>query len=215
MTGTSHAAKKKQQHLVPITREFLREFYRQYPLEPVPGAVRDSHVKAIEELERVVTKPGSKVPQEFYMETPTRIDDCFWRSRMICEVRLVHNCGRRKACACVQQRPVTHARAPYARPMLLARASSHPARPMFPDMTLIVPSQELALSISRIKQGLAPAGGPAAVEVAAVCDRMQALLVQAERDVWTVQETNTASVRQQLKQFIPQDFRGALLERQR
>ncbi|KAG2452955.1 hypothetical protein HYH02_002292 [Chlamydomonas schloesseri] len=87
------------------------------------------------------------------MDTPTRIDDCFWRNRMICE--------------------------------------------------------ELALSLTRIKQGLADG------EVAAACDRMHALLVQAERDVWTVQETNTSSVRQQLKQFIPQDFRGALLERQR
>ncbi|KAG2425703.1 hypothetical protein HXX76_013545 [Chlamydomonas incerta] len=160
MTGaSSHASKKQHKQLVPITREFLREFYLKYPLEPVPAAARDSHVAAIEELSRVVTKPGSKVPAEFHMDTPTRIDDCFWRNRMICE--------------------------------------------------------ELALSISRIKQGLAPTGGPAAAETAAVCDRMQAVLVQAERDVWSVQETNTSSVRQQLKQFIPQDFRGALLERQR
>lgn len=34
---------------------------------------------------RMPLQPGSKVPEQFGMETPKRIDDCFWRNRMICE----------------------------------------------------------------------------------------------------------------------------------
>lgn len=70
--------------------------------------------------------------------------------------------------------------------------------------------QELALSISQLHASLT-----SQPEVAAVCDRCHALLVSAERGIFAVQEHNTASVKAQLQQFIPQDFRGALLERQR
>lgn len=42
----------------------------------------------------------------------------------------------------------------------------------------------------------------------AACDRMHGRLVQAERDILTVQESNTASVKGQLQQFIPQVGRG-------
>ncbi|GLI62677.1 hypothetical protein VaNZ11_005353 [Volvox africanus] len=144
----------KQRPLVPITREFLRLFYQKYPLAPVPYEERLVHLKRVEELTDTVTKPGSKVPEHFGIPSPTRIDDCFWRNRMICE--------------------------------------------------------ELALSASKLQENLGSA--PA---VAAACERCQSLLVSTERSILAVQEHNTASVKAQLQQFIPQDFRGALLERQR
>ncbi|EFJ42386.1 hypothetical protein VOLCADRAFT_119452 [Volvox carteri f. nagariensis] len=144
----------KQKPLVPITREFLRQFYQKYPLTPVPFEARVAHAKRIEELAEAVTKPGSKVPEQVGMPSPTRIDDCFWRNRMICE--------------------------------------------------------EVALSISKLRDAVA---GQA--KLSAACERCCSLLVSAERAIFAVQEHNTASVKAQLQQFIPQDFRGALLERQR
>ncbi len=77
----------KRKPLVPITREFLKQFYQKYPLAPVPHETLIAHLQRVEELASAVTKPGSKVPEQVGMPTPTRIDDCFWRNRMICEVR--------------------------------------------------------------------------------------------------------------------------------
>ncbi|GLC55867.1 hypothetical protein PLESTB_001037700 [Pleodorina starrii] len=140
--------------LKPITREFLKQFYQKYPLAPVPYETRLAHLQRIEALAAEVTKPGSKVPEKVGMPSPTRIDDCFWRNRMICE--------------------------------------------------------ELAMSLSKMQDGFS--GQP---ELAATCARCHTLLVSAERSIFAVQDDNTASVKAQLQQFIPQDFRGALLERQR
>ena len=70
--------------------------------------------------------------------------------------------------------------------------------------------QELALSVLKLMAGLA--GQP---ELAAACERCHSMLISAERSIFAVQEHNTTSVKLQLKQFIPQDFRGALLESRR
>lgn len=151
MTG-SHAK------LVPITREFLRSFYEKFPLEPVPVDVHD-HTANVEVLAAAVGRAGSSnVAEQVGFPTPTRIDDCFWRSRMICE--------------------------------------------------------ELALSFQRLS---AVAASKAATwpGVEAACERCGKTLLAAERTVLAVQEMNTASVKKQLQQFMPQDFRGALLERTR
>ncbi|GFR46724.1 hypothetical protein Agub_g8347 [Astrephomene gubernaculifera] len=144
----------KHKPLVPITREYLRLFYQKYPLEPVPAETRETHMRNVELLAGVVTKPASCVPEQYGLATPTRIDDCFWRNRMICE--------------------------------------------------------EIALSLSKLTEAF-----PDTPDLAIVCERCRELLVKSERAVFAVQESNTASVKAQLQQFIPQDFRGALLESKR
>ncbi|KAG2483941.1 hypothetical protein HYH03_017261 [Edaphochlamys debaryana] len=143
--------------LVPITREYLRQFYVKFPLDPVPVGVLETHIAAVDGLAGQVTLAGSKMPELFGMQTPKRIDDCFWRNRMICE--------------------------------------------------------ELALSLARLRSALAAQGAPA--EALAAAERCGALLTAAEASVRAVQEHNTDSVKAQMKQFIPQDFRGAMLESRR
>ena len=65
-------------HLVPITREILREFYAGFPLEPVPDNELDMLKKLLEELASTASRPGSKVCETVAMPTPSRIDDCLW-----------------------------------------------------------------------------------------------------------------------------------------
>ena len=52
-------------------------------------------------------------------------------------------------------------------------------------------------------------------ELVAACERCHDLLISAERSIVAVQEHNTTSVKLQLAQFIPHDFRGALVESRR
>ncbi|KAJ9512204.1 hypothetical protein QJQ45_012753 [Haematococcus lacustris] len=71
--------------LVPITREVLRNFYAQYPLEPVPVEYVTLLLERINEACTLVSKPGSTLRNAVWMETPKRIDDNFWRTRQFCE----------------------------------------------------------------------------------------------------------------------------------
>lgn len=61
-------------HLVPINREFLREFYKNIPLAPTPPALHERQAE-VEALCRELRLPGSTVPPP--MACPTRIDECF------------------------------------------------------------------------------------------------------------------------------------------
>ena len=141
-------------NLVPITREYLKAFYEKYPLEVLPRPDIEDHVARIEALTAALAVPGSKVPDMVGMPTPTRIDDCFWRNRMICE--------------------------------------------------------ELALSFQRLSEEVGKGTG-----VHDVAERCQRTLLAAEKSVLGVQEQNTASVKKQMQKYMPQDFRGALMERTR
>lgn len=74
---------------MPLTREFLRNFYGQYPLEPVSAEKLNDYTIALESL-RVALREVDMTAADraiglYSMETPTRIDDNFWRSRQICE----------------------------------------------------------------------------------------------------------------------------------
>ncbi|KAJ9512435.1 hypothetical protein QJQ45_013006 [Haematococcus lacustris] len=71
--------------LVPITREVLRNFYAQYPLEPVPVEYVTLLLERINEACTLVSKPGSTLRNAVWMETPKRIDDNLWRTRQFCE----------------------------------------------------------------------------------------------------------------------------------
>lgn len=78
-------------NLRPITREVLRAFYAQCPLEPVP---RD----ALQELQKQSTESTFALllgndcsTHAVWLDTQvmTRIDECLWRSRMFSEVSCV------------------------------------------------------------------------------------------------------------------------------
>mmetsp|Transcript_20581 Transcript_20581/g.53680 ORF Transcript_20581/g.53680 Transcript_20581/m.53680 type:complete len:859 (+) Transcript_20581:104-2680(+) len=75
--------------LVPITREVLRQFYSQFPLEPVPeaelGELENRLQLQTERLRALAPTVADAVHQRFYMETPKRLDDNFWRTRMLSE----------------------------------------------------------------------------------------------------------------------------------
>ncbi len=58
--------------LVPITREVLRAFYQQHPLEPVPEGEVEAHIEALKRVQQLVGKPGTKVAESVSLETPPR-----------------------------------------------------------------------------------------------------------------------------------------------
>ncbi len=134
------------------------------------------------------------------METPKRIDDCFWRNRMICEElalsfsRLKLHVGHEEELSKGQRVPCTLA-PPSRRLNLLTQM----AAPPHPFRLLTVQSEPTA---DQRYDCAAPPFPPLALPAA--CDRMHGRLVQAERDILAVQESNTASVKGQLQQFIPQ-----------
>ena len=53
------------------------------------------------------------------------------------------------------------------------------------------------------------------VSSAGLCIASASLLIAAERGVNKVQEANTEAASTQVRQFLPQDFRGSLLEMRR
>ncbi|KAL6751193.1 hypothetical protein V8C86DRAFT_2784005 [Haematococcus lacustris] len=140
--------------LVPITREVLRNFYAQYPLEPVPVEYVTLLLERINEACTLVSKPGSTLRNAVWMETPKRIDDNFWRTRQFCEE--------------------------------------------------IIDSLRLACKQLTDHENV--------VQQLQICMKQ---LQQAERKVFSVQESNTEAAASQIRQFLPQDFRGALIEMRR
>lgn len=73
-----------QSKYVPITREYLRQFYAQHPMPPVSPDV-DLYVSYVEDLHKSFGRSDSRAFSEVDMPIPTRIDDCFWRNRQFCE----------------------------------------------------------------------------------------------------------------------------------
>ena len=67
--------------LRPITREALKRFYQSYPLDPVPVEENEMHMDRMKELIASVQISESCTPSKVFLETPTRIDDIFWRNR--------------------------------------------------------------------------------------------------------------------------------------
>eukprot|EP00798_Chlamydomonas_sp_ICE-L_P029703 gene29703-5138_t len=141
-------------HLVPITRELLKEFYSNYPLDPVPEEEYQNGLKALAELSSEIGKTGSNVPETIGMECPTRIDDCMWKNRMFCEEMAE----------------------------TLGKISNH------------------SLSDDACKEK---------------CLSMSEKLLGCERTINKVQIQNTEAAGKQVKRFLPQDFRGSLLEMKR
>lgn len=71
----------------PITREALRQFYLRHPMEPVPPET----VELTERLQQLAEDMQhgdthlQQLAERVFFETPTRIDDCGWRTRQLCE----------------------------------------------------------------------------------------------------------------------------------
>ena len=143
---------KSSGRLVPITREVLRAFYASHPLESLPfeftalaGRVELASAQLLESL------PGSTAPSVFGQETPTRIDDCFWRNREFCE--------------------------------------------------------EVAQNLGKVSKLLQPESSSRQV-----CSSSSQEALHAERFLFGVQERNTQTAMKQVKQFLPTDFRGMIME---
>lgn len=71
----------------PITREALRHFYLGHPMEPVPPETVELTAKLQQlavDLQHGDTHMQQLAARAFF-DTPTRIDDCCWRTRQLCE----------------------------------------------------------------------------------------------------------------------------------
>mmetsp|Transcript_18611 Transcript_18611/g.39978 ORF Transcript_18611/g.39978 Transcript_18611/m.39978 type:complete len:487 (+) Transcript_18611:206-1666(+) len=138
--------------LKPITREVLRAFYSKYPLEPVPTAECEELVHNMEQLALQLAAENSDTSKKFALETPRRIDECFWRNRQFCE--------------------------------------------------------EIAYSLAMLAKHFEEKQQEA-------CTTCKDLLLRTERKILDIQEKNTQAAASQIRQFLPKDFRGSLLEMRR
>ena len=70
--------------LVPITREFLKKFYEEYPLDPAPAAL-DAVIEKLRSAAKDILALGGDAAQAVYdanvMEPPRKIDENLWRNR--------------------------------------------------------------------------------------------------------------------------------------
>ncbi len=129
----------------PSPTQALREFYKQFPMVPIPADEADKHKAELDALCAEIGLEGSKIPELVGLPVPTRIDDIFWRNRCFLE--------------------------------------------------------EIEFNLSIVaKHGQLN------------CSKVQSDLLDAEKRIRMVQQNNTEAAAAQIKQFLPQDFRGTLLQ---
>jgi len=75
----------KQMKLVPLTREFLREFYKDLPIDPVPNDVEIKCNELKNQLENLKSFGPQGLQEQFLADKVKRIDEAIWRNREQCE----------------------------------------------------------------------------------------------------------------------------------
>jgi len=71
----------KQQKLVPLTRDFLREFYKDFPIDPIPNDVEIYNSELKNQLENLKSFGPQGLQELFLTAKVKRIDEAIWRNR--------------------------------------------------------------------------------------------------------------------------------------